>query len=430
MDNLHILITRHYDLDSTHYTKIWLESILPELSKFFSVKITWFCYFDEKIPDIPTVNNISVIQIQDFDNGMDVIRKIRPDLIIDNEFPTLIDLAFFVASRNQISFIRKWNFSYEIKSTFGNTLTGLSVLFQSTLPSTNQTHKKFMNRGRFFYKKYLFFIKTLVKSKLSLFEKFLYFYISVKWHLKGDDPFSHPKLQTDLELLNSDTLKQYLLKKNYSPSSLIVTGLPDLDSTIKKSKIIPSKNTKKLKILFAPTQIYEGHIFREVKIDLINKIIAPIVNSKSDFSLSVKLHPSSQNFDDYKKLIHAIDESIPIFQEGGIENHINNCDLFVSFGISSVFVYPLIAKKPIVVCDFLKSKDYFSTLTSGDEYKDLVFFCNDSKTLPQVLFTAYRDNPKKIPKIEKYLERTYYKLDGLSSERVVNAIKQLILQKK
>ena len=50
--------------------------------------------------------------------------------------------------------------------------------------------------------------------------------------------------------------------------------------------------------------------------------------------------------------------------------------------------------------------------------------------LIDTILIAHQRNFEKYNSIEKYLEQSYYKLDGLSSERVVNAIKQLILQKK
>ena len=38
-----------------------------------------------------------------------VISKIKPDLIFDSEFPTLIDLSFLAASRNNSLYVRKFS---------------------------------------------------------------------------------------------------------------------------------------------------------------------------------------------------------------------------------------------------------------------------------------------------------------------------------
>jgi len=424
MDNLHILITRHYDLNSSHFTKIWLESIIPELSKFFLVKITWFCYYYEKATIFPEETDDEIIQIQEFDNAMDIIEKIKPDLIIDNEFPTLIDLAFFVASRNNVMFVRKWKQLREIKASFKNTVLGFNSIFDSSMSSDNDGNSKFMKRGRFFLRKYIFFINTIVKSKLSFSEKLTFFLISIKWHLRPDDPFTHPKLQSDLDLLNAEWLVPFLTNRGYVDTKLVVTGLPDIDNMIKKTKTNPPvKSDKKLRILFAPTQMYEGKIYEKIKHDTIKNIIQKITQHKDQFSLSVKLHPTSQNFEEYQKIIHSIDDSIEIFQKGDLEKFVIESDLVISYGFTSAFVYPFVAKKPVILCNFYD-------MEFVDNFEDILFYCMNPEELIDTILIAHQRNFEKYNSIEKYLEQSYYKLDGLSSERVVNAIKQLILQKK
>jgi len=424
MNNLHILITRHYDLDSSHFTNIWLDSILPELSKFFIVKITWFCYYYEKSPISSKETDDEIIQIQEFDNAMDVIEKIKPDLIIDNEFPTLIDLAFFVASRNNVAFIRKWKNVREIKASFKNTVLGFNSIFDSNVYADKNDNNKFMKRGRFFLRKYIFFINTIMKSKISFSEKLTFFLISIKWHLRPDDPFTHPKLQSDLELLNAEWLVPFLTKRGYVNTKLVVTGLPDLDSIIKKTKMNSSvKSEKRLKILFAPTQIYEGKIYEKIKHETIKNIIQKITQHKNQFTLSVKLHPTSQNFEEYQKIIHEIDDSIEIFQKGDLEKFVIESDLVISYGFTSAFVYPFVAKKPVILCNFYD-------MEFVDNFEDILFYCKNPDKLVETVLIAHQTNFEKYDSIGKYLEQCNYKFDGLSSMRIVNAIKQLILQKK
>ena len=107
MKPLRILISRHYDFKQTHNTEIWFRSIQSELSKHFSIHVTWLLYLPEKtiLDNVP--NNENVEYIQDFRNAIDVVKKLQPDLIISHEFPSLIDLAFFAASKNSNSFFIK-----------------------------------------------------------------------------------------------------------------------------------------------------------------------------------------------------------------------------------------------------------------------------------------------------------------------------------
>ena len=44
-----------------------------------------------------------------YKNAVEVIQKIKPDLIFDSEFPTLIDLSFLAASRNNSLYVRKFS---------------------------------------------------------------------------------------------------------------------------------------------------------------------------------------------------------------------------------------------------------------------------------------------------------------------------------
>jgi len=157
-----------------------------------------------------------------------------------------------------------------------------------------------------------------------------------------------------------------------------------------------------------------------------NKIIQEIVETlqkKDQFSLVVKLHPSIPYLEYFNHMIHSIDDSIEIFQKGSIEKYIDEADLLITNGIfSSSAIYALALHKPVIFCNFYN-------LYSYDEYTNIIFECRNSTELVNVINTAYTTNNKKFQNIEKFLEQHYFKTDGRSSERVVNAIKQLVENK-
>ena len=137
MKSLHILISRHYDFKQTHHTEIWFRSIQSELSKHFSIHVTWLLYLPEKIILDNVPNNENVEYIQDFHNAIDVVKKLKPDLIISHEFPSLIDLAFFTASKNSNSFFIR-DGSMDIKANVNSNQNPTNMLVQTSASVLSQ----------------------------------------------------------------------------------------------------------------------------------------------------------------------------------------------------------------------------------------------------------------------------------------------------
>lgn len=417
MKNLHILIPRHYDFNSSHHSSIWLDSIMPELSKHFSIKITWFYYSPTKIEKSKLKNNENIVQIQDFKNANEVIQKIQPDLILDSEFPSLIDLSFLAAAKNNSFYVRKYSNHKIFKSRF-NPIATFSHLKEDIIQiDNNEIHST--KRGNFLLYKYKFFINSLFSSKLTFFNKLYFLVISFKWNFITERPAIHSKLQSDLELLNSNLLKEILIKKGYSVSKLLVTGNPIFDSMFKKINQKQKIHDGKLKILIAPYQYY-GKDNNDIHKNIIKEIIEKIIEHKEKFSLVVKLHPSIPYFKYFKNLIHSIDDSIPVFQKGSIESYINDSDIMITNGmLTSATIPALILKKPVIFCNFYN-------LYSYDEYKNVILECNSSSKLDEIILNSYNTNEKNHQNIENFLKQYYFKTDGLSSQRVVKALVLLL----
>ena len=417
MQNLHILIPRHFNFHSSHYTSIWLESISPKLSEYFNIKITWFYYSALKTEKPILKKNENVVLIEDFKNANEVIQKIKPDIVLDSEFPTLIDLSFLAAAKNNSFYVRKYSNHriFKVPLKFRSTVSRLNT----NLPTEQKSSTK---RGNFFFYKYCFFIKSLISSNLTFFEKLNFLIISIKWNFITEHPLVNSKIQTDLELLNSNILKNLLLENGYSESKLIVTGNPIFDKVFKKSNNFSKKSTNKLKILFAPYQHYGGD-HQDFQEKITKDIVEQITSRKDKFSLVVKLHPSYHDYNYFTKLISSIDDSIPIFQKGSIEDYLDESDILISNGVvSSSSIYGLILKKPVIFCDFYK-------LYSYDEFNNIILQCNDRNVFLELLQNSYELNQKNSKHIETFLEQNYFKTDGLSSDRVALAIKQLIEHK-
>ena len=152
-------------------------------------------------------------------------------------------------------------------------------------------------------------------------------------------------------------------------------------------------------------------------------ITKAISKYKSEFDFFVKLHPSTQQYEEYEQHIHNLDESVPIFQKGTIESFIERSDVLITFTqITTMFVFPLILRKPVILCNFFGEKLL-------DEIEKIVFVCTDPSELQNIIHEAINTNYKKYEKIDKYLELSCFKTDGLSSKRIVDHIVSLMNNK-
>jgi len=233
-------------------------------------------------------------------------------------------------------------------------------------------------------------------------------------------PYINPKLIPDLDFCNSSILYNLMKSKNYSHSGLHIVGEPIYDNSFKKrNQPSSTKISKKIQVLFAPTG-FSGPTNQKIVEDALMVITKEISQNKKRFNLFVKLHPSSHPFEYYKKYIHSIDDSVLIFQKGGIESYVERSDILVTFtDLTSVFLYPLILRKPVIFCNFHNGK-----LPEGVE--DLVFVCTDPAELQNNILEALETNHKKYQKIDEYLETACFKTDGLASERIVQSIISLM----
>ena len=425
MKTLRILIGRHYGFNSIHYTSMVLDNLLPILKTKFNVKIIWFFYMPEKI-DEKIINdpNVEILDIHDFNNCVEVIKKSKPDLVIENEFPSLIDIALNTAAKYfKIPVIIKILAIDSAKLSKKRILTSfIPTFFHSKMPFELSEKKQFMRRGRFFLYKYKFLLKTLNALHLNFLTILKYFFLTFKWHLFYHAPYLDSRFAGDLHYLESEKFLDIMIRKGYSKESIVVTGSPVYDNIFKKYKNVETVQNKELKtrILFAPIQYYEGGLWtKKERDDTIKSIIKQLSKHKDEFSLVVKLHPSSQLYSDYEKIIHEEDPSIPIFQKGVLADFLDTTDLIISFSpIGGSLIFPLIAHKPVVLCNFFNFK-YANPIE-----KDVAWECINPENLIETIRTAKTANNSRI--IDNYLNKIMYKTDGCSSERLCNAIESLV----
>jgi hypothetical protein len=411
------------------YRQSTVESLISALKTKANVHLFWFVYQPEKSAMSAESSNVKILDIHDYDNAVKVLNDVKPDLVLGGATWDLIDYAFSLASKRlgipvicqinkEFNYLQE-NFSTKLKSH-------VTRFFESSVPTdTQENEKKFMKRGRFFLFKYLFLLKTQIGIKMS-FDKIIFdFFDLLKKNLVMEGDYDS-RFAGTLHFLQSESLAQSLLNAGFDSSSLVVTGNPMYDIAFQriKNSFSTKKKDNKIRVLLAPTSLYEhGFWTREQRDTAMTQIVSQIEKHSDKLSLIVKIHPSTANFSEYQSLIHSINKSIPIYQKEDIIDILPDSDVVITFGYTFAGMYALVCKKPIIVCNF------FDSVSDESVSQGVAFECKESSSLIPLIEKLSYPVPVYEKNRDKYINEFFYKDDGKASERICNEILQLLNKK-
>jgi hypothetical protein len=403
-------------------TTLIFKNIIPELQKKVNPHIIWLVYSPNKIEKKQTKEFETILDIHDYDNFVEILEKIKPDVVYAMANYSLIDFAVSSAAKYlEIPVLSK--FMNKVAVVSKNVRRSIITrLFEKMVPTDDEnSQRQFMRRGRFFFYKWIFLIKTLDKTKKGKIKSFLIGLKILTYFVNIGRQEGLPEFANTIHWIESEKRKNRLLEFGYDPKSLVVTGNPLYDHVFKKLKNLKEMKNEKPVILFVPLAYYEhGIITKQNNEESFQKIIK-ILNQDKNNILRVKIHPSSQNLEYYKKIIKNIDENIEIFREGDVIKHIESADIVVSYsGFSTSHVFSLLLEKPIILCNF------FNIDKGPLLKKEIAIECNDINKMNKLIFTVLQKNPIDKEKVSKYINEFFYKTDGKSSERVSNLIINLV----
>jgi surface carbohydrate biosynthesis protein len=233
----------------------------------------------------------------------------------------------------------------------------------------------------------------------------------------------NPKFACDVHFVETKKLVKELIKKGYDKEKLIVTGIPMYDEAIKKIEKfekIKTNSTKK-NILFLTHAMYEHGMWTKGQRNLlIKKVITELSKQGDNYNITVKIHPSSEQLSDYESIIHKINKSIKIIQQGDILEYILNADVIISYSGSSSLVYALMCNKPIIICNFYDLRN--------DIFIDgkVTLSCKNEKEVKKTIENIEGKSFVKKEDFEKFIEEYFHKLDGKASERIGNEILKIV----
>ena len=236
------------------------------------------------------------------------------------------------------------------------------------------------------------------------------------------------------------------LKDNGVKTNLELTGFTKLDPLFRNdnddSQILKNSlglNSNKKTILFAPT-------FYPSSIECFGMNLGKLTE---DYNVILKPHMwtffldqfSQYNLKHQRNLVYKLAEEFEHIKLLGPEvyniiPYYKISDILITEASSTI--YEMIAiEKPVVVNRFLKLKlshklfryRLFKKRLSKKMNKDILNFCFEmkkSKDLKKTLDSAFENNESRLPIIKEYQKKMLYKLDGRASERVRDAILNLI----
>ena len=426
-NDLRILAIHHDTPDVKSYTTILFEKILPILKSKKNIQMTWIVHKNEKIEK--RSDNVKILDIHDFDNAVEVIQKVKPNLVYVIPGLNAPDYALALAAKYfkiptiggelGITFFGK-----NMKIQFLKSL--ITQFFQSSTSFHDPERKQLMGKGKFFIYKHIFLLKTqkaikqnqlkIIKESFSLL--FMYLFRFNKINLRFDSRFS-----VDLHFLDGEIMIKQLLDAGFKKSSLVVTGNPIHDIIFQElqNSIDISKNSKKIRVLLITSNMsgFE-HNWVKIKRDcMIKGIIKEVNKNKDNIELNVKIHPSAESLNEYQKLIHAIDPSIRIFQKESILQLIKESDVLISTNTSTAMVCGLLSKKPLIIYNcFQLDWDEFLT-------RKLAIECKKIEDIVSSINIAISSKPS-MNKTDEFIKEVLFRTDGKSAKRISKAIINLV----
>ena len=409
-------------------TTLFFENLLPILKQHANIHMIWLVYQPDRInPPQKISDNVTIEDIHDYDNAIELLQKQKPDLIFASATRSFVDYAISTAAKSMgiPTFSMFWSDWYYIQTNnkIQYATLNMSRFFQSSTPTdTNQSQKQPMRRGRFFINKYFFLAKTQKTVKMNFFQIISNFFVLLKHNLF--DVETDSRFANTVHFLEDEKLQKSLIDVGFEKSTLIVTGNPIFDKALQKSleQKNPLEKSNKKRILLAPSTLYEHGFWNKEQRDFtIKEIVKQIYQKNDEISLTVKIHPSTSILSEYVSIINSIDSSIPVYQKGDIQEYLDNTDLIITFQSSTAEIFAIIARKPIIICNFFQSQR--DTLVE----KGLAIECTDPLNLVKLIEQIHHGS-EYYKKRDDFIKEFLYKADGRASERICDELLKLVIK--
>ena len=388
-----------------------IKNIINYINKKIQTKLVWVIFQPTKVNNDKKLNE-EIIYFNDYNDAIEIIDEIKPDVILNETEFFSQSIAFGLAAKfRKIPLITYCLVTYTKPNLLFNIKSRLRLLFSDHVfmqtTSSNESMLKFNQIKLKFVENTL---KKMGYNKTKITFSLIHFILK-QFFTFTQVPVNR-LIEGDLNLCSSIKWADHLIRHDFKKSSIVVTGDPYLDTLFLKSQnndMIKNKSNI-IKILFCPSPLHEhGFISRKEESEIILKTIDKITQNKN-FEIALKIHPSTSSKADYEEILGG--REIEIFQKEDIMDILPQFNVMITYGASLVIPYALILKKPVV---FL---DVFSAVNDSDLFYDelIAVRCNQISEIEQKIDQSIRKEINEIH-YREYIKKHLGLFDGKSSER-------------
>jgi len=424
MKKITILIPKIKPPDISDIVTTQIENILLELNNQFTLNVVWLIFQPSPFSDY-SFKNYKIVDYHKYDDAVDVIDKIQPDLIINEVRLGINGICFGISSkyREIPSITITPTGKSEFFSTTFSTKSNFQLIFSDKIIAdvSNNKPKKFAML-KYSIHRYGFLLKSLKNSGYGFTDilKFISFYPRFQI-LSKTYPALHKITSGNLNFCFNEHWYGRLLDAKFDKSTLILEGDPAFDDLYDENQNSPNDkfDTNQTKVLFCPTPMHEhGWLTKAEEDNLILKIIKEVRNYPQ-FDISLKIHPSSSSYDEYESLLKSLNQPITLFQKENIMSLLKEFDVMLTYGSSNVILNGILSKTPVILFNF-DQKNKLSRLNDSEIIKE----CNDIAELHSQLSLIKNPVSKEI--LENYIKSQIGIFDGKNSQRIAKHIEKLI----
>jgi len=405
---------------------------LKKLKQRYAIKLVWVVFQPERMNKIKN-DDLETMNFQDHHDAVKILEQTKPDLIFVDGSLDFFNVAFTLAGKFKkiptVTWFFRWSYDTTSITKWMSIKSRLRILFSSKIAADHSDGKNSKWRTMsFFIKKYLFLINTLKVMNFNILQLIQFTGSYIVLLMLNLHPV-HEKFSGDLNLCLNKYWITLLKKNNFLENSLILVGSPYFDEVYEKIKNFPSvklSQKQKTKILFCPAPFHEhGYISKTKEEKLIIKVINEILND-GNFEIDIKIHPSTSSFEEYSELLTNVKYDIKLYQKEDLLDLLENYDVMLTYGDSSVALFGVAMKKPVVFSNFFT--DGSKPRSNTYHYDNITIECNQIESLLSKINQAKLST---IPNndFEKYMNEYLGIFDGKSSERIANHLLK-ILEKK
>ena len=405
----------------------FINQIVTELNKTVNIEVIWFVFLPDKFTSY-YFKESKVSDIHDFCDGIDALKKIQPDcVLVGSHFDPIQHSLSLAAKKLKIPLCSFFYFDYKTENADNrgkiNQLNKyMRIISSKNMPSDTEKKSKFLRRFKFIFYKFSFLKNTQQTLKIYQPPNFIFFIKNLTNYIFWKKiPIN---ILADLFLLPNSSWIEPLLKQGIKKEKLSVTGNPLWDRFVLKSTPIKNRSKdSKVSILIVTDSLPQHGIWSLEKFSCFIKLLLSNLFSESKFSVSLKIHPASENKQFYEKILFDFKKYIPIFQNQSIWEIIHDYDLIVSFGFSTIHSEIVLNGNKMILVDFNFNFPYLDFVEESINFGNTKI-CNNINSLNDLIFN-FVDIKSDNDKFQEQI-KSKFNLTGKSSKYCAESIKKLM----